>query len=104
GINMVALRDGQPKVFDLKGLIECFIRHRREVVTRRTIHDLRKTRERAHVLEGQAVALANIDDVIAVIKASPSPNDAKAALTGRTWPPGMVVDMLARAGGVSTRP
>ncbi len=104
GINMVALRDGQPKVFDLKGLLECFVRHRREVVTRRTLFDLRKTRDRAHVLEGQAVALANIDEVIAVIKASPTPPEAREALTGRFWSPGAVTGMLARAGNVSTRP
>lgn len=104
GINMVALRDGQPRVFDLKGLLDSFLRHRREVVTRRTIYDLRKTRERAHILEGQAVALANIDEVIAVIKASPTPPEAREALTGRFWSPGAVTDMLARAGNVSTRP
>ena len=104
GINMVALRDGQPKLFDLKGLLECFVRHRREVVTRRTLFDLRKTRERAHILEGQAVALANIDEVIAVIKASPTPPEARDALTSRHWSPGAVTEMLARAGNVSTRP
>ncbi len=104
GINMVALRDGQPRLFDLKELLESFVRHRREVVTRRTIFELRKARERAHVLEGQAVALANIDDVIAVIKASPSPAEARDALVGRAWSPGAVTDMLARAGGVNTRP
>ena len=104
GINMVALRDGQPKVFDLKSLLECFVRHRREVVTRRTLFDLRKTRDRAHVLEGQAVALANIDEVIAVIKASPTPPEAREALTVRFWSPGAVMEMLARAGNVSTRP
>ncbi len=104
GINMVALRDGQPRLFDLKTLIECFVRHRREVVTRRTIFDLRKARERAHILEGQAVALANIDPVIAVIKASPTPPEAREALTSRVWSPGAVTGMLARAGNVSTRP
>ncbi len=104
GINMVALRDGQPRLFDLKTLIECFVRHRREVVTRRTIFELRKARERAHILEGQAVALANIDPVIAVIKASPSPPEAREALTSRVWSPGAVTEMLARAGHVSTRP
>jgi len=104
GINMVALGDGQPKLFDLKGLLEAFVRHRREVVTRRTLFDLRKTRERAHILEGQSVALANIDEVIAVIKASPTPPEARDALTGRYWSPGAVTEMLARAGNVSTRP
>ena len=83
GINMVALQDGQPKLLNLKEMLEAFLRHRREVVTRRTIYDLRKARERAHILEGQAVALANIDEVIAVIKASPSPAEAKVALMGR---------------------
>lgn len=104
GINMVALQDGQPKLFNLKEMIEAFVRHRREVVTRRTFHDLRKARERAHILEGQAVALANIDDVIAVIKASPAPAEAKAALMSRAWPSGAVPQMLARAGEVVTRP
>ncbi len=104
GINMVALADGQPRLMDLRSLLEAFIRHRREVVTRRTIHDLRKTRERAHILEGQTVALANIDPVIAVIKASPTPAEARQALTSRDWAPGEVVQMLERAGNVSTRP
>ena len=80
GINMVALQDGQPKLMSLKEMLDAFIRHRREVVTRRTIFDLRKARERAHILEGLAVALANIDDVIALIKASPSPAEARTAL------------------------
>jgi DNA gyrase subunit A len=104
GINMVALRDGQPRLFGLKELLDAFVRHRREVVTRRTIYELRKTRERAHILEGQAVALANIDGVIAVIKASPTPPEAREALTSRYWSPGAVLEMLERAGGVSTRP
>ncbi|MGH8174631.1 MAG: DNA topoisomerase (ATP-hydrolyzing), partial [Steroidobacter sp.] len=104
GINMVALQDGQPKVLNLKEILEAFLRHRREVVTRRTIYDLRKARERAHILEGQAVALANIDDVIAVIKASPSPAEAKVALMSRPWPSGAVPQMLERAGQVATRP
>lgn len=104
GINMVALRDGQPKLFDLKQLIECFVRHRREVVTRRTLYDLRKTRERAHILEGQAVALANIDQVIALIKASPTPPEARESLIAKYWAPGAVTEMLARASNVSTRP
>jgi DNA gyrase subunit A len=85
-------------------MLEAFLRHRREVVTRRTIFDLRKTRERAHILEGQAVALANIDEVIAVIKASASPAEARDALVGRPWAPGAVTGMLARAGEVTTRP
>ncbi|HUO82289.1 MAG TPA: DNA gyrase subunit A [Gammaproteobacteria bacterium] len=104
GMNMVALRDGRPMLLNLKQILEAFIRHRREVVTRRTVHDLRKARERAHVLEGQAVALANIDAIVAVIKASPSPAQAKSALMTRDWPPGVVTQMLARAGAGLTRP
>ncbi|MBX3703546.1 MAG: DNA gyrase subunit A [Steroidobacteraceae bacterium] len=104
GVNMVALIDGQPKLLSLREMLDAFLRHRREVVTRRTIHDLRKARERAHLLEGLAVALANIDEVIAVIKASPSPGEAKAALQGRIWRSGAVPAMLARAGNVPTRP
>src|SRR5678810_803579 len=104
GINMVALQDGKPKLFNLKEMLEQFVSHRREVVTRRTVYDLRKARERAHILEGQAVALANIDEVIAVIKASPSPAEAKVALMGRAWPAGGVPEMLDRAGQVITRP
>jgi DNA gyrase subunit A len=104
GINMVALQDGQPKIFNLKEMLEQFVRHRREVVTRRTVYDLRKARERAHILEGQAIALANIDEVIAVIKASPSPAEAKIALMGRAWTSGAVPEMLARAGDVVSRP
>ena len=104
GINMVALRDGRPRLLSLREMLEAFIRHRREVVTRRTIFDLLKARERAHLLEGQAVALASIDAVIAVIKASASPAAAREALVARTWPPGAVTEMLARAGEVSTRP
>jgi DNA gyrase subunit A len=104
GINMVALQEGQPKLLNLKEMLEAFLRHRREVVTRRTIYDLRKARERAHVLEGQAVALANIDAVIAVIKASPAPAEAKVALMSRLWPAGAVPNMLERAGEVATRP
>ncbi len=104
GINMVALQDGQPKLLSLKEMLDAFLRHRREVVTRRTIYDVRKARERAHILEGQAVALANIDDVIAVIKASPTPAEAKVALMGRVWPSGTVPQMLERAGQVTTRP
>jgi DNA gyrase subunit A len=104
GINMVALQDGQPKLLNLKEMLEAFLRHRREVVTRRTIYDLRKARERAHILEGQAVALANIDEVIALIKASPSPAEAKVGLMSRAWPSGAVPQMLERAGQVATRP
>lgn len=104
GINMVALLDGQPKLLNLKQMLEAFIRHRREVVTRRTVYELRKARERAHVLEGLAVALANIDPIIELIKAAPNPAEAKAGLLARTWEPGVVTDMLARAGAEASRP
>jgi DNA gyrase subunit A len=104
GINMVALVDGQPKLLSLKEMLEAFLRHRREVVTRRAIYDLRKARERAHVLEGLAVALANIDEIIALIKASPSPAEARAGLTARAWAPGVVTSLLERAGAEATRP
>ena len=104
GINMVALQDGQPKLMSLKEMLDAFIRHRREIVTRRTIFDLRKARERAHILEGLAVALANIDDVIALIKASPSPAEARTALLARPWGSGIVPQLLERAGAISTRP
>ena len=97
GINMVALVDGQPQLLNLKEILEAFVRHRREVVTRRTIYELRKARARAHLLEGLAVALANIDAVIALIKKSVSPAEAKAALIKTVWEPGMVVDMVKRA-------
>jgi DNA gyrase subunit A len=104
GINMVALQDGQPKLLSLKEMLEAFIRHRREVVTRRSIFELAKARERAHILEGLAVALANIDEVIALIKAAPAPAEARAALLARAWAPGAVTELLARAGAISTRP
>jgi DNA gyrase subunit A len=104
GINMVALLDGQPRLLNLKQMLEAFVRHRREVVTRRTIFDLRKARERAHVLEGLAVALANIDPIIELIKRSPNPAEAKAGLLAQVWAPGVVTDMLARAGAEASRP
>jgi DNA gyrase subunit A len=104
GMNMVALQDGQPRLLGLKEMLDAFLRHRREVVTRRTIHDLRKARERAHVLEGLAVALANIDAIIALIKAAPTPAEARTALMARDWPAGAVPAMLERAGAVATRP
>ena len=104
GINMVALIDGQPKLMNLKEILDAFIRHRREVVTRRTIYLLRKARERAHVLEGLAVTLANIDPVIQLIKESPSPAEAKVKLVERVWEPGMVTGMLERSGSESSRP
>ncbi len=104
GINMVALHEGQPKLMNLKQVLEAFLAHRREVVARRTIFDLRKARDRAHVLEGQAVALANIDEVIALIKASASPVEAKEALMAQGWDPRSVTAMLDRAGDTDTRP
>jgi len=104
GINMVALHEGQPKLMNLKQILEAFTAHRREVVTRRTIFDLRKARDRAHVLEGQSVALANIDEVIALIKASASPAEAKEALISTRWDAGSVTGMLERAGETDTRP
>ncbi|MDX1444529.1 MAG: DNA gyrase subunit A, partial [Gammaproteobacteria bacterium] len=104
GINMVALVDGQPKLLNLKQMLEAFIRHRREVVTRRTVFDLRKARERAHVLEGLAVALANIDPVIQLIKKSPSPAEAKVGLVNTAWEAGVVSDMLSRTGAEASRP
>ena len=104
GINMVALQDGQPRLLNLKQVLEAFLRHRREVVTRRTVFELRKARERAHILEGLAVALANIDEIIALIKASPSPAEAKAALLARRWAAGTVPQMLERVGAIDVRP
>jgi DNA gyrase subunit A len=104
GINMVALVDGQPQVLNLKQILDAFIRHRREVVTRRTIFELRKARNRAHVLEGLAVALANIDEVIELIKKSANPAEARSQLIARVWQPGAVLDMITRAGADSSRP
>lgn len=104
GINMVALVDGEPKVLNLKQMIEAFVRHRREIVTRRTVYLLRKARERGHVLEGLAIALANIDDVIELIKASPTASDAREGLMARSWAPGDVMAMLERAGADACRP
>ncbi len=104
GINVVALVDGQPKILNLKQMLEAFVRHRREVVTRRTIYLLRKARERAHTLEGFAIALANIDEIIALIKKSSTPADAREALVAKGWDPGSVVKMLDRAGPEAARP
>lgn len=104
GINMVALTNGQPKLFNLKEMLECFILHRREVVTRRTVFELRKARERAHILEALAVALANIDPIIALIKASPTPADAKVKLVEQGWELGHVQGMLEKAGDDAARP
>ncbi|GAB3516029.1 DNA topoisomerase (ATP-hydrolyzing) subunit A [Photobacterium alginatilyticum] len=104
GINMVALDNGQPKLFNLKEMLKCFVNHRREVVTRRTIYELRKARERAHILEGLALALANIDEIIELIKSAPSPAEAKAGLVARGWDLGNVAAMLERAGTDAARP
>lgn len=105
GINMVALIDGQPKIFNLKEIIEAFITHRRVVVTRRTIFELRKAREKCHIIEGQAVALANIDPVIALIKSSSTSAEAKEKLIATPWQPGMVINMLEKVGdSQATRP
>jgi DNA gyrase subunit A len=104
GMNMVALVDNQPKVLNLKDLIECFISHRREVVTRRTVFELRKARERGHILEGLAVALSNVDDVIELIKKASSPAEAKRGLMAKAWPSQLVRDMLNRAAAESFRP
>ncbi len=104
GINIVALVDGQPKLINLKELLECFIKHRRAVVTRRTVYLLRKARERGHILEGWAIALANIDAVIALIKGSPTPAEAKTKLMSESWVPGSVLDMLDKQGGDVCRP
>jgi DNA gyrase subunit A len=104
GMNMVALVDGQPRLLNLKQFLEAFLRHRREVVTRRTVFDLRKARDRAHVLEGLAVALSNVDEVIAIIKAAPTPAVAKGELMGRTWRSQLVEDMLTRGSSDQFRP
>jgi DNA gyrase subunit A len=104
GINMVALVDGQPRLLNLREVLEAFVRHRREVVTRRTVYELRKARERAHILEGLAVALANIDEVIALIKASKSRAEAREELVRREWQPGIVTDLLQRSGSEASRP
>jgi DNA gyrase subunit A len=104
GINMVALVDGQPRQLNLKQVLDAFLRHRREVVTRRTVFELRKARERGHILEGLAVALSNVDDVIALIKAAPSPANAKQELMGRVWRSTLVEEMLGRAAGDLSRP
>ncbi|NYH24042.1 DNA gyrase subunit A [Paraburkholderia bryophila] len=97
GMNMVALVDGQPKLLNLKEMLSCFLSHRREVLTRRTVYELRKARERGHVLEGLAVALANIDEFIALIKGAPTPPIAKQELMARPWDSSLVREMLSRA-------
>jgi DNA gyrase subunit A len=104
GINMVALVDGQPRTLGLREILDAFIRHRREVVTRRTIFDLRKARDRAHILEGLTVALANIDEMIELIKTSPSSDEAKQRMVARTWEPGLVRALLAAAGADASKP
>ncbi|WMC11954.1 DNA topoisomerase (ATP-hydrolyzing) subunit A [Oceanimonas pelagia] len=104
GINMVALDNNQPRTFNLKEMLECFIQHRREVVTRRTVFELRKARDRAHILEGLAIALANIDPVIELIRRSPTPAEAKAGLLAQGWELGNVASMLERAGDDAARP
>lgn len=104
GINMVALDHGQPKLFNLKQIIEAFVKHRREVITRRTVYELRKARERAHVLEGLAIALANIDPVIELIRQSKTPEEARIGLLSRAWALGEVASMLDAAGVNASRP
>ncbi|QFY90546.1 DNA gyrase subunit A [Magnetovirga frankeli] len=104
GINMVALVDNRPRILNLREMLQYFLRHRREVVTRRTLYELRKARERAHILEGLAVALANIDEIIELIKASASPAEAKQGLVGRLWQSGTLEAMLERAGADASRP
>jgi len=104
GINMVALVDGRPQLLNLKQILQAFVRHRREVVTRRTIFELRKARARAHILEGLTVALANIDEMIELIKTSANPNEARERMLAKTWPPGLVGALLAAAGSDASRP
>ena len=104
GINMVALVDGQPRTLSLREILDAFIRHRREVVTRRTIFDLRKARARAHIVEGLTVALANIDEMVELIKSSPTPDEAKQRMLARRWEAGMVRALLAAAGAEASRP
>lgn len=104
GINMVAIVDGRPKLLNLKEMLEVFVKHRREVVTRRTIFELRKARQRAHILEGLTVALANIDEMIELIKSSANPNEARDRMLARTWEPGLVGALLAAAGSDASRP
>ncbi|NBB91594.1 MAG: DNA gyrase subunit A [Gammaproteobacteria bacterium] len=104
GINMVALVDGQPKLLDIQQMLSAFLAHRREVVTRRSLYELRKSRERAHILEGLTVAIANLDEVIALIKASKTPADAREALQGKRWDAGLVKSLLGQAGAELSRP
>ena len=104
GINMVALVDGRPQLLNLKQILEAFVRHRREVVTRRTIFELRKARARAHILEGLTVALANIDEMIELIKTSANPTEARERMLAKTWEPGLVGSLLAASGAEASRP
>ncbi len=104
GMNMVALVDGRPQLLNLKQMLDCFLSHRREVVTRRTVFELRKARERGHILEGLAVALSNVDEVIALIKAAPTPGEAKKELMAREWRSTLVEEMLNRAAAEASRP
>ncbi len=104
GMNMVALVDGRPRLLNLKEMLECFLSHRREVVTRRTVFELRKARERGHILEGLAVALSNVDEIIALIKAAQTPADAKRGLMARAWRSTLVEGMLARTAAEASRP
>jgi len=104
GMNMVALVDGRPRLLNLKEMLAAFLAHRREVVTRRCVFELRRARDRGHILEGLAVALSNVDEIIALIKAAPTPADAKRGLMGRTWRSAMVEDMLSRAAAEASRP
>ncbi len=104
GVNMVALVDGQPRLLNLKQMLEAFLTHRREVVVRRTVFELRKARERAHIVEGLAVALANLDPLIALIRSAADPVSARTALLEPTWTPGSVTELLARSGSNSSRP
>jgi len=104
GMNMVALVDGQPRLLNLKQMLECFLAHRREVLNRRTVYELRKAREKAHTQEGLAVALDNVDEIIALIKAAPTPADARRELMARMWVSATVTEMLARARLDATRP
>lgn len=104
GMNMVALVDGRPRLLNLKEMLECFLNHRREVVTRRTVFELRKARERGHILEGLAVALSNVDEIIALIKAAQTPAEAKRGLMGRVWRSTLVEGMLERTAAEASRP
>jgi DNA gyrase subunit A len=104
GMNMVALLDGQPRLLNLKQMLEAFLRHRREVITRRTVFELKKARARGHLLEGLAVALANVDEMIALIKAAPTPPEAKIALMAKAWKSPVVEEMLQRAAMETSRP